>query len=267
MWDGLRLYLRYLGISIRSQLQYRAAFILQTIGHMTVTATEMVAIWALFRRFGNLPDWTLEQVAVFYGLVQITWSMADAMSRGFDMFGGMVKNGEFDRMLLRPRSTVLQLAGQELTLKRIGRFAQGAAVLTWAFWVLPIDWSIAKAGLLLAAAAGGVCLFFGLIVLQATMCFWTTESLEIWSTVTYGGVETAQYPLSIYKSWFRQFFIYVIPLGCVSYFPVVAVLGKVDPLGSPVWLQWISPVAGVIFLLISLRVWQIGVRHYTSTGS
>ncbi len=95
---------------------------------------------------------------------------------------------------------------------------------------MPIAWSVAKVSLLLAAVGGGVCLFFGLIVLQATMCFWTVETLEIWSTVTYGGVETAQYPMSIYKSWFRQFFIYVVPLACVAYFPVVAVLGKRDPL-------------------------------------
>ena len=85
--------------------------------------------------------------------------------------------------------------------------------------------------------------------------------------VTYGAVETAQYPLSIYKSWFRQFFIYVIPLACVAYFPVVAVLGKTDPLHSPVLLQWLSPLAGVIFLLVALRVWRFGVSHYTSTGS
>jgi ABC-2 type transport system permease protein len=267
MRDSLTLYLRYLGISVRGQLQYRSAFIMQTISHMVMTGTEIIGIWALFNRFGNLPDWSLEQVAMFYGLVQITWSIADAMARGFDVFGGTVKNGDFDRMLLRPRSTVLQLIGQEFTLRRVGRFAQGLAVLIWAIAALPIDWSAAKVALLLAAVAGGVCLFFGLVVFQATMCFWTTESLEIWNTVTYGGVETAQYPLSIYKPWFRQFFIYVIPLGCVAYFPVVAVLGKADPLGSPVLLQWLSPAAGAIFLLISLRAWRVGVRHYASTGS
>ena len=180
MRNNLRLYLRYLGISIRAQLQYRGAFVMQTIGHMAVTVTEMVGIWALFRRFGNLPDWTLPQVAMFYGLVQVTWSIADALARGFDTFGGTVRSGDFDRMLLRPRSTVLQLAGQEFTLKRIGRFGQGLAVLAWAIAVLPIPWSIAKVGLLLAAVVGGVCLFFGIIVLQATMCFWTVETLEIW---------------------------------------------------------------------------------------
>ena len=49
--------------------------------------------------------------------------------------------------------------------------------------------------------------------------------------VTHGGVETTQFPLSIYRPWFRGIFTFVFPLGAVSYFPVLAILGKADPLG------------------------------------
>jgi ABC-2 type transport system permease protein len=209
----------------------------------------------------------MAEAALFYGLVNVTYSIADAMTRGFDWFAGTIKAGNFDRVLLRPRSTVLQLVGQELTLRRLGRFSQGLAALLWASHALAVQWTVGKIVLLLAAMAGGACLFFGLIVLQATTCFWTIEGLEVWNSLTSGGAYTAQYPLSIYRSWFRKFFLFVVPLGCVAYLPVVAILGKPDPLGSPVLLQWVSPLAGVIFLLVSLRVWRVGVRHYTSTGS
>ena len=47
----------------------------------------------------------------------------------------------------------------------------------------------------------------------------------------------AQYPLSIYQRYFRRFFTFVVPLGCVAYFPVVALMGAADPLGSTRWLQ------------------------------
>ena len=52
-----------------------------------------------------------------------------------------VKNGDFDRMLLRPRTTIVQLFGYELTLRRIGRLAQGAAVLVFAIATLDVVWS------------------------------------------------------------------------------------------------------------------------------
>jgi ABC-2 type transport system permease protein len=114
---------------------------------------------------------------------------------------------------------------------------------------------------------GGICLFLGLVILQATSAFWTTESLEVWNAFTYGGVTMSQYPIAIYRPWFRRVFTYVIPLACINYFPVVAVLGRPDPLGTPRILQWLAPLAGVAFLGISLQFWKIGVRHYRSTGS
>jgi ABC-2 type transport system permease protein len=105
------------------------------------------------------------------------------------------------------------------------------------------------------------------LVLQATLAFWTVESLEVANTLTYGGVEAAQYPLDIYTRWFRDFLTFVVPLGCVSYFPVAAVLGHANRTGVPEWLLPLTPVVGFLFLAVSLWVWRFGMRRYTSTGS
>jgi ABC-2 type transport system permease protein len=99
------------------------------------------------------------------------------------------------------------------------------------------------------------------------MCFWTLESLEILNCTTYGGVETAQFPVTIYRPWFRVLFTFVIPLATINYFPLHAILNRKDSLGSTPLLQWISPLAGVIFLLVCLQVWRYGVTRYSSTGS
>jgi ABC-2 type transport system permease protein len=265
--NAIKLYFRYLGVSVRSQMEYRASFLMNSLGQFLITGIEFIGLWALFDRFGSVRGWSLPEVALLYGMVNVAFSITDAAARGFDLFGNMIKSGDFDRLLLRPRSTALQLAGQELMMRRVGRLLQGLIVLIWATAEAGINWSLAKIVLALAAIIGGSCFFFGLIVLQATLAFWTTESLEVMNTVTYGGVETSQYPLSIYRPWFRVIFIFVIPLACVNYFPALAILERADPLGMPAFLQWISPGVGIIFLLIALQVWQLGVRHYRSTGS
>ena len=56
------------------------------------------------------------------------------------------------------------------------------------------------------------------------MSFWTTESLEVMNMLTYGGVETAQYPIAVYQKYFQRFFTFVVPLAMVTYFPILAVL-------------------------------------------
>jgi ABC-2 type transport system permease protein len=240
---------------------------MQAAGQLLITGIDFLGIWALFSRFGSIKGWTLPEIAFFYGLISVTWSIADALTRGFDLFGTTVKMGEFDRLLLRPRSTVLQLFGYELTLRRMGRLAQGLCVLAFAIAALDIVWTAPRVLVMVLAIAGGVCLFVGLMVLEATSAFWATESLEVWNAFTYGGVTMSQYPLEIYRPWFRNFFLFVIPLGCVNYLPGLAILGRTDSLGTPVWLQWGAPVAGPIFLAICLQVWKFGVRHYQSTGS
>ena len=264
---GPRLYLRYIGVSLRAQMQYKVSFVLQAAGQLLATGIEFVGLWALFRRFGGVHGWSLPEAAFLYGVVNISAALGDAVSRGLDVIAAMIRDGDLDRLLLRPRSLLLQLMGHEFTLRRIGRLLQGAAVLAWAVTLLAVPWDAGRLALLAAALASGMTLWLGLLVLQATLSFWTVETLEIMNTLTYGGVETAQYPLSIYSRAFRRFFVFVVPLACASYFPVLAILGKADPLGSPLWLGWVSPLAGPLFLAATLRVFGLGVRHYTSTGS
>ncbi len=267
MRNAIRLYVTLIAVSIRSQMQYRAAFILQTVGQFLITFAGFLGIWVLFQRFDNIRGWRLEEVALLYGIVGCAFAIAEGASTGFDFFSESVKRGDFDRLLLRPRSTALQLAGKELSLRRIGKLLQTAAVLGWAIWVLPVGWNVPKVLLLTATIAGGFCLFYGLFILQATMSFWTIESLEMINTVTYGGNETAQYPISIYSDWLRRFFTFVIPIAAINYFPALAILEKPDPLAMPVFLQWTSPLLGIVFLLITLQIWRLGERHYCSTGS
>jgi ABC-2 type transport system permease protein len=150
---------------------------------------------------------------------------------------------------------------------RIGRLSQGLVVLIWAGYAGDIHWSFVKILLVLGSIGSGAALFYGLFIIQATLSFWTTETLELMNIVTYGGTETAQYPMTIYKTWFRRFFTVIVPLACVNYFPMLAIFEKTCPLGSPPWFHWTSPAAGFLFFFVCMGVWNFGVKHYRSTGS
>jgi ABC-2 type transport system permease protein len=131
-----------------------------------------------------------------------------------------------------------------------------------------VDWTWTAWGTLLFAVLGGVALFSGILVLQATLAFWTVESLEIANTLTYGGVEAGQYPLDIYARWFRNFPHVVVPLACIAYLSGRVGAGscraaRVSRRGycrsHRRSASCSSPFA--------LWVWGFGVRRYTSTGS
>lgn len=266
--NALNLYGRYVSASLRAQAQYPAATLMLTVGHCAATSIEILGVYALFHRFGAVGGWSFGEAAVFYALVNIAFSLADLLTRGFEVFGtDFVRTGAFDRVLLRPRTAALQLAGYEVRLSRLGRLAQAFAVLMLASSLVPIHWEAATVALAVWVVAGGVALFAGILVLQATLAFWTVESLEVANVLTYGGVQAAQYPLNIYANWFRRLLTFGVPLASVAYYPVLAILKRPDPLGAPDWLLPFTPVAGFAFLALSLLAWRAGLARYASTGS
>ena len=130
-----------------------------------------------------------------------------------------------------------------------------------------LAWTPAAVALLASALLGAILLFFGLFLLTGAITFWTVEPLEVMSVATNGAEAAGHYPLSIYRQFFRTFLLFVIPVGAVTSPPVVAILGKPDPLGLPEWLAWASPLSAAAFLTVVTGVWRLGVRRYTSTGS
>ena len=266
--NGLNLYGRYVAASLRAQFAYPGTLAMMSAGQFLVTVIEFAGVWALFKRFGTIAGWRLGDVALFYGFVSIVFSIGDAVTRGFDIFGStFVKTGGFDRLLLRPRTTVLQLLGYELRLTRVGRLAQGILVFAIGARLTGFVASPQAMAILIWAAAGGVALVSGLFVFQATWSFWTVESLEAMNVLTYGGEAAAEYPLNVYARWFRDFLTFVVPIGCVTYLPMLAAMGRADPLGSPAWAGLVTPAAGFAFLGVSLFAWRFGLRHYASSGS
>lgn len=264
--NGFRLYWRFVSAGYRAQMLYPGAFLLRVGSQFAITIVEFASVWAMFERFGHVRGWRFAEVALFYAIASIAFAIGDGLSRGFDSVGPMlVKTGNFDRLLLRPRSSALQVTGQEFPLNSIGRLAQGLLVLAIAIALLKPAWSLGQMLVLMWAAFGGGALFYALKTFEGTMSFWTTEGLEVANTLTYGGEAAAQYPLDVYARWFRNLLLTIVPIGCCLYLPVALVLGH--DTGVPRILEALAPATGFAFLAVALLVWGFGIRHYTSTGS
>jgi ABC-2 type transport system permease protein len=261
----MRLYLRYVGILLRSQMQYRTSFLLLAFGQFIMPFFIFAGMYFLFEQFGQIQGWSFQEAALCFSIIHMAFAVSECFIRGFDMFSGMVINGEFDRVLLRPRTTVLQVLGSKFEFSRIGRLLQSSMVLAWAVWKLPIDWSPLKVTVLILMILSGVAIFSGIFILAATMCFWTVQGLEIANIFTDGGREMAQYPINIYQKWVTRFFTFIIPFGCTNYFPLLYLLDRTN--GRTELLHILAPLWGIAFLLPCLLVWRFGVRHYLSTGS
>lgn len=260
----MRLYFRYIFILLKAQMQYRVSFWLLSLGQFLVPLSVFAGLYFLFERFGDIKGWHFFEVALCFSVVHMAFSISECCARGFDSFSSLVSTGEFDRVLVRPRSTIVQVMGSRFEFTRVGRLLQSAGVLIWALLNLEIHWNIARVVTLILMVISGVFIFAGIFILAATLCFWTIQGIEVANIFTDGGREMSQYPLNIYKKWITRFFTFVIPFGCVNYYPLMYVLGRVE---DNQILYMLSPLYGIIFIVPCLFVWKFGVKHYRSTGS
>jgi ABC-2 type transport system permease protein len=245
-------------------MQYRTSFWLLSFGQFFIPFTVFAGLYFLFERFGQIKGWDFFEVALCFAVIHLAFATSECFARGYDAFSSLVVNGEFDRLLVRPRSTVVQVLGSKFEFTRFGRLLQSVIVLGWALMNLSIEWSVIKAVTLCLMVISGVLIFTGIYILAATMCFWTIQGIEVVNIFTDGGREIAQYPLNIYQKWITKFFTFVIPFGTVNYLPLMYILGRTE--GNDI-LHMLTPLMGSLFILPCLLVWHFGVRHYRSTGS
>lgn len=258
----MRLYTRYFSILFRCAMQYKASFFLTAAGQFLTSFSTFLGIWFMFARFHQVEGFTFREVLLCFAIVLMSYSVAECFARGFDSFSKILSNGEFDRIMVRPRNEMFQVLASRIEFTRIGRFLEAAVLLAWAVSSGGVRWTPAKLLTLLLMISGGTALFFGLFIVYASFCFFTTEGLEFMNIFTDGGREFGRYPLSVYGKRTLQFFTFFVPLACVQYYPLLFLLGRTEN-------QWymLAPAAGFAFLLPCCVFWRFGVRHYKSTGS
>lgn len=265
--EELGIALRIAGIRLRGQMAYRSSFWMQIVGNFITHTAEVLALFAMFYRFDTLGGWTLGEVALLHGISMITFSIADSLTVGMDSVAPQIRSGDFDRVLTRPMGSWMNAATSEFSLRHLGACIQGALVLAFALTQVEITWSIDKALLVPVVFISGIALFMALFTIEAIFSFWTVNGVEAINAFTYGGSDLAQFPMHIYGRTMRFIFLWVVPVGFVTYYPALYLLDKPDPLGMPGWFVLLGPVITIAFCAFVAWGWNRGIRHYRSTGS
>jgi ABC-2 type transport system permease protein len=260
------LYRRLIGAHVRSQLQYRLSFALNFLGMAFITLLEFVAILIIFEQIPVLAGWTVEEVALLYGMANISFGLADLAIGHLDLFPNMIREGTFDQILVRPLPSLFQVVASDFALRRLGKVAQGLGVLIFAFARADIDWSLGRAAMLPLAVLTGTVIYAAVWVGLATVAFWIVDAIEFVNAFTYGGNFLSQYPLNVFGRWLRGLVLFVVPIAFVAYFPALYLLDKPDGLNLPDALRFASPVVAVLASLAAFLAWSNAVRHYRSAG-
>ncbi len=260
----MTVYFKYIRIQIKSIWQYRMSLFFTLLGQMVNVVGVFTGTYLLFERFGTIKGWSFAEVALCFSIAGIAIAACEVVGRGFDMFSRFIVKGDFDRVLLRPVGTLLQIFCSEISLAKLGKLFNDFIVFIIAVSILEIQFDFFKVICVFLMIISGIFVFMGIFIMGATVCFFTVQGLEVINILTYGGEQLSRYPLTIYAKGFVRFFTFIIPFASFNYLPLQYLTGRAA--GNEL-LYFLSPLWGILFIIPAIFVWRFGVRHYLSTGN
>ena len=174
----------------------------------------------------------------------------------------MIRSGELDRILVRPRNVVFQVLTSNIEFSRVGRLLQAVLMLCYAIPRCGVIWTGDKVLTLVLMILGGIVTFSALFVLRAGISFFTIEALEFMNIFTDGSREFAKYPVSVYGEGVLRFLTFVVPIALFQYYPFLYLVGR-----SGNMVLAFLPLLSFVFMLPCYGVFRLGLRKYQSTGS
>ena len=255
----IKLYAVFFRINYRELEVYSLDFLFGIFAKLLEYAAEILALFFIFELVPEINGWDKYQVFFIFGLNLVGFALWSCFFINTITLPYYIQRGEFDRFLVRPVPPLLQIMLDGFDDDSWGDLVTGLAVLIYAWvklgvglWCLPI---------VILAVVSGCFIYAGISILLSTVSFFTIAQADV-ADFTMQIKEIAKYPMTVYPKVLQFIFTFIFPVAFVAFLPVRVIMGD---MGLP-WAVLIPVIAGVFYWL-SKKVWQIGLRHYGSSGT
>jgi ABC-2 type transport system permease protein len=199
-----------------------------------------------------------------FGLITAIYPFTECFARGFDEFAPIIKQGDLDRMLVRPIGLIYQIFGSKIEFSKLLKSLFGVGIIIISLLNLNIYWTFAKVLVLISAFVCGCLIIWGVMLVGAGISVFSVENLEFIYVFTNGAKEISYYPVNIYSKWLSRIFTFVIPVACYNYLPISYIMGYGD---LPQIVYALSPLMGMLFVIHCILFFKWALKKYQGTGT
>lgn len=245
--------------SMQSQLTTRWAVILFLISKLLRFFIFIIFIVVLLNKTQVLAGYNLTQTLFFFLSFSLVDTLVQTIFREVYRFRPAIINGTFDYYLIKPFNPLFRalVSGPDI----IDLILLLPLILVIANFITKLNISLEGliVYILLLTVAFVIALSFHILVLSLAVL--TTEidhAILIYRDVTGMG----RFPVDIYREPLRGLLTFALPVGIMMSFPAKALMGLLS-----MELIIYSVSFAVVFLYISLRIWNLSLKHYSSASS
>lgn len=257
-----RIYRKILIQDIKSKMSYRADFIISMVGILATNFAGLISFWLVFQSFPTINGWNYYEMLFLYGFSLISATSAQCLFDNNWNLRLQVYSGDFIKYCFRPINLFFYYMSEVFDIKGLGQFAFGVAAVIYAWIKLSLPFHIYTLLLFLVIAFSASLFVIAVLNLAAATCFWIVNSffvLQLSCTLR----DYAKYPTTIFGPILRAVFTFIIPIGFMAFYPSQLFLRPEEVS----WLVWLTPIYGILFFILSYKVWMKGAMSYNGTGS
>lgn len=264
----LRIAIQSLRMSVHTRFQYRMDSFVAALAVFIREATGIVVIYLTLMKFDSINQWNVEEMLFLFSMLFVTYGFVVVLFADLRDFSRMIREGRFDRLMIRPRGLLFQLISNNADIiAAIGHGTLGVILFVVSAGRVGVIWDLTTILYYVGAIVGGVLIQGGVFIIFSALSFYFVETGSLREIFYWNIRKFAGYPISIYNKIIQGLMIYVVPFAFVNYFPAQFLLRKPDMVNYPEIYMYLAPAVGVFVYLIAYLFWRISVKHYKSTGN
>jgi ABC-2 type transport system permease protein len=258
----LYLYFRCLSQQMKAIMAYEADFVVLMLSAVLVQVSGLAFIWAIFQRIPDVNGWTFWQVVMMYALVFVTEGVGSLFFEGTWRLNWLIYSGQFDQVLTRPLSPIVQVLAGAVGFNGLGNLVTGFVLVAMALANVPLEWTPGRILFLVVLVISASAIRVSINLASAASAFWIRSPWSMFSFAVHRMSEFAKYPISIYALAVQAFIVVAVPFAFVSFFPTAFVFG-VDAWSVPGLL---TPLVAIYSMAVATWLFRVGLNRYESSG-
>ncbi|MGG3448800.1 ABC transporter permease [Domibacillus aminovorans] len=256
------IFFQYAAQYLKTRFTYRVDTVIEIVSDLLSQAVNFIFILLVFNHTSFISGWSRDEIIFIYGFFLVPFAIFGAFFNIWDFNERYIVKGEMDRILTRPIHSLFQIVLERMELESLFGVITGIGVMFYAGSRLGLSFSWYDPFIFVAMVLGGTLVYSAIFVLIASISFWSDSPTSIMPMI-YNIGNYGRYPVDIYNHVIRFVLTWILPFAFVGVYPAAYFLGRKD------WYVYafMTPVAGIMFFMISVVMWNIGVTKYRGAGN
>ncbi|MEU6164632.1 ABC transporter permease [Streptomyces tanashiensis] len=253
--------------AVRGEMQYRLNFVMLLALGLVYQGSGIAFVWTVLRTFDTIAGWNFGELAFLYSLRLMAHAVWVVPFHQLVSMDTTIREGRFDRYLVRPLNPFLQIITSRFRMNVIGDVMAAVILFTIAVNLVDIDFSPLSVAYLVLAVVGGALAEGAAAVVVSSLSFRSVQTWAAGQLVDNIYLMFGSYPTRVFGGALTWGLTWVLPVAVVAYIPSSVLLDKTDSLHLSAPAAVAAPLIGVLWFGAAYQWWQVRMRGYQSVGA